>query len=425
MRKLRIVRNIQLGVKSLMLHLLRSVLTMLGMVFGVGSVIAMLSVGEGAGKVAQDQIRKLGARNIIIDTQKPEDDQGQSNNTTGRSLSTVFGLTYDDHERIKAVCNDVELAVPAKIINKQARVSERTADVRIVGTTPDWFKLVERELLAGRVLTQHDVDERASVCVLAEEAARTLLAGNYAIGKTVRIGEYYFRVVGVVKTEKGEGGGSQTPDRPLDAYIPLNVVQGRFGDMVVTRTSSSFSREITELHQIILRVDDTEHVVRTSLAVQRGLEQNHKKTDYKMSVPLALLRQAREQQRITDIVLGSIAGISLLVGGIGIMNIMLASVTERTREIGVRRAIGAKRRQIIGQFLIEAIVLTTAGGVIGVIVGVTIAWAVQNFADMPTIVTTSSVILALGISVLVGVIFGMYPAYRAAMLDPIEALRHE
>jgi putative ABC transport system permease protein len=231
------------------------------------------------------------------------------------------------------------------------------------------------------------------------------------------------------------------------------VLRERVGDNITQRSSGSFTREKVELHQIIVQVGETRYPVQasgflaglwqsfrggdtrlvsatdnvepTANAIETGLKRFHKKNDYSISVPLALLRQARETQRIFNIVLGSIAGISLLVGGIGIMNIMLASVTERTREIGVRRAIGAKRRQIIGQFLIETVVLSTIGGLIGVLLGVVIPAAIEYFANMPTIVTGTSILLSLGISAAVGIIFGLYPAYRAAMLDPIEALRHE
>jgi putative ABC transport system permease protein len=203
------------------------------------------------------------------------------------------------------------------------------------------------------------------------------------------------------------------------------VAKERFGDNTFQQSAGSQIREKVELHQILLQVDKVENVEATADAVERVLRQFHPKTDYRMSVPLALLRQAEASKRMWNLVLGSIAGISLLVGGIGIMNIMLASVTERTREIGIRRAIGAKRRQIIGQFLIETVVLSTIGGLIGTGVGFALPWLITIFSGMPTVVPFWSVALSLGISVGVGIIFGLYPAIRAAKLDPIEALRHE
>ena len=190
-------------------------------------------------------------------------------------------------------------------------------------------------------------------------------------------------------------------------------------------TAGSRSREMVELHQIIVKVGNREDVEATAKGVESMLERFHKKKDYKLSIPLQLLRQAEATSRTFNIVLGSIAGISLLVGGIGIMNIMLASVTERTREIGIRRAIGAKRRQIVTQFLIETVVLSTTGGIIGIGIGMLIPWLITYFAGMPTFVTPWSLFLSLGISMGVGIIFGLYPAVRASSLDPIVALRHE
>jgi putative ABC transport system permease protein len=231
--------------------------------------------------------------------------------------------------------------------------------------------------------------------------------------------------VGIVHSEAGAGGTIQTPDKDVDAYIPINVSRQRFGEVITRRATGSFQRELVELHMILVEVAGDAFVAPAATAINTMLQRFHSKVDYEMDVPLALLRQAEAEKRIWNLVLGSIAGISLLVGGIGIMNIMLASVTERTREIGIRRAIGAKQRQIIGQFLIETVVLSTTGGIIGIMFGIGIPWLVELITDMRTIVPLYSVILSLGISVAVGIIFGIYPAMRAAKLDPIVALRHE
>ncbi|HQH72716.1 MAG TPA: FtsX-like permease family protein, partial [bacterium] len=210
-----------------------------------------------------------------------------------------------------------------------------------------------------------------------------------------------------------------------DAYIPLNVALARYGDVTIRITAGSQERELVELHMILVETHTTEEVEKTAAAIEAMLRTFHRQEDYKISVPLALLRQAENTKRTFNIVLGSIAGISLLVGGIGIMNIMLASVTERTREIGIRRAIGAKKKQIIVQFLIETIVLSTTGGLIGMGLGLLIPFLITLFAGMPTVVNAFSLILSLGISMAVGIVFGIYPAVRASNLDPIEALRHE
>ncbi|MFK7759480.1 MAG: ABC transporter permease [Phycisphaerales bacterium] len=418
----RFARNVQLGIKTLMLHKMRSVLTMMGMVFGVGAVIAMLAVGEGASKQALDEIRRLGSQNIIINSQKSIEQSGSSNQ---RIRMNIYGLLYDDVDRIQQSFETVVRTVPAKLIRGEGRVGGRSQELRLVGTTPDWFKLVERDLLAGRVFLDRDMDQNANVVVLTEHGARKLLAGRDILNAKVRINQGIFKVIGVIKAESTQSGTMQTPDQDIDAYIPLNVAIERFGDITVTRTSGSNTRELVELHQLIVQIDEIENVESTAAAIEQVLARFHPKQDYRMSVPLALLRQAESTQRTFNIVLGSIAGISLLIGGIGIMNIMLASVTERTREIGIRRAIGARRKQIIGQFLIETVVLSMTGGFIGIGIGILIPWLITVFADMPTVVTAWSVMLSVVISVGVGIIFGMYPAMRASNLDPIVALRHE
>jgi len=421
MHQIRVVRNILLGIKNLLLHKLRSLLTVLGVVFGVGSVIAMLSVGEGASREALEQIRKLGSNNIILTAVKLAEDEAAS----ARHIHMgIYGLRYEDVLRIRETMSAVTRTVPVKHIRKKGRLGERSLELRIVGTTPDWFGVVERNIAVGRILSEHDFEQRAAVCVLTEYGARRLLATEHTVGESIRIGGNYFKIIGIVQSEQ-VSGAIQTPDLEVDAYIPLNVAREFYGDMIVRRTAGSRERELIELHQILVQVGSIEQVAPTAAALKAMLQRSHKKPDYRISVPLALRRAAEQTRRTFNVVLGSIAGISLLVGGIGIMNIMLASVTERTREIGIRRAIGAKRRQIIGQFLVETVVLSSVGGVIGVGVGLLFPWLITRFAGMPTVVPGYSIALSLGISVGVGLIFGLYPAIRAAKLDPIVALRHE
>jgi putative ABC transport system permease protein len=422
MSQAKIVRNIRSGVENLLLHKLRSFLTMLGVVFGVGSVVAMLSVGEGASKAALDQIRRLGSTNIIISAVKPAQDEHAM---VMRSMMSVYGLTYSDYQRIAESFSAVRLAAPVKLVRKDARLYERAMELRVVGTRPSWFRLVPREVLAGRVLSEGDVTSQTPVAVLTEFGARKILATEAVIGQPVRIGGNEFKVVGIVRSESGQAGDIQIPDQDIDAYIPIDVARSYFGDMSLRMTSGAFEAETVELHQIIVQVDDPAHVEAVAAGIQRMIEQFHTKKDYAISVPLALLRQAEQTKRTFSIVLGSIAGISLLVGGIGIMNIMLASVTERTREIGIRRAIGAKRRQIVYQFLIETVVLSTIGGLIGLGIGVLIPKLITHFSRMPTVVTLGGILLPLFISMAVGVLFGLYPAVNAAKVDPIIALRHE
>jgi putative ABC transport system permease protein len=417
----RLMRNVRLGIKNLRLHKLRSFLTMLGVVFGVSSVIAMLAVGEGASKEALEQIRKLGSNNIIIRSAKPVKEESRE----VRIRMSIYGLLYEDVERITGSFSSVRRIVPAKLVQQEGRLGSRTLELRVVGTTPEWFDLVQRPVAAGRVMTGSDNDQRRNVVVLTEHGARRLLATENTIGQNLRVGGGVFEVIGIVQSESGFGGDIQTPDQDVDAYIPLEVARERFGDIFTRRAAGARIRELVELHQIIAEVATLEEVESVSAGIESLLGRFHKKDDYRVSVPLALLRQAEATKRTFNIVLGSIAAISLLVGGIGIMNIMLASVTERTREIGIRRAIGAKRKQIVGQFLIETVVLSTTGGLIGIGIGLLVPWLITSFAGMPTVVKPWSLVLSLGISMTVGILFGIYPAFRAAELDPIEALRHE
>jgi putative ABC transport system permease protein len=422
MRRFKLARNIGLGIENLLLHKLRTFLTMLGVVFGVGSVVAMLSVGEGASKEALEQIRKVGSNNIIISSVKSVEEVSQS---TVYSMMSIYGLTYEDQHRVAETFEAIGQVVPVKLVRKEARLGARSLELRIVGTTPTWFDLLERDIMAGRVLMPGDALNRAGVVVLTEFGARKLLATENTVGQTLRIGGSYYQIVGIVKSEAGMAGNIQMPDEQIDAYIPIEVAKERYGDIMTRNMAGNRMREMVELHQMIVEVDSVENVESVAKGIEAMLQRFHKKEDYRVSVPLALLRQAEATKRTFNIVLGSIACISLLVGGIGIMNIMLASVTERTKEIGIRRAIGAKRRQIISQFLIETVVLSTLGGMIGIGLGLLIPWLITIFAGMPTVVTGKSVILSVGISISVGIIFGLYPAVRAANVDPIIALRHE
>lgn len=418
-----LMRGIALGIENLLLHKLRSFLTMLGVVFGVGSVVAMLSVGEGASKEALDQIRKVGSNNIIMTSVKSLEEESTSNQSS--SFVSVYGLKYDDYERIQATFSAIKQTVPVKLIRKNGTLGNQSMELRVVGTTPEWFELVQRELVAGRVLIREDAERGANVVVLTEYGARRLLATRSTIGQAVTIGSVAYKVVGIVKSEGSSTADSQLPDQEVDAYIPIDVARAYYGDMQIKRSSGSREMKRVELDQIIVEVGEIKDVEATGNGLEAMLEKFHTKKDYEISVPLALLRQAESTKRTMNIVLGSIACISLLVGGIGIMNIMLASVTERTREIGIRRAIGAKRKQIIVQFLIETVVLSTVGGVTGLCLGLVIPMLIELFAGMPTVITTFSIVLPLFISVGIGIVFGLYPAARASEVDPIIALRHE
>ena len=414
---------IRLGVTDVWRHKTRSFLTMLGMVFGVGSVIAMLAVGEGASHQALESIKRLGSQNIMVNSVKPTSDDSTSSSATRGARLAVYGLLNDDETRINETVPGVEKTVPARMVRRNARFNERQLELRVVETIPEWFEVVPRPVLAGRVLNEADMDSRANVCVLTEFGVRKLLAAETMIGQRVRLGGGVFEVVGIVKNESG--GTVRAPDSDADAYIPMATAARLFGVANIRYSAGGMEGERVELSPIIVKMKDTSVVEAGAKAIEAMLKRFHKKQDFKIDVPLSLLREAEKTKRTYNIVLGAIAGISLLVGGIGIMNIMLASVTERTKEIGIRRAIGARKSRIVVQFLINTCVLSIGGGLAGLVVGVTIPLLITFFTNMPTVIQPYSMVLAFGISVGIGIVFGLYPALRAASLDPIEALRHE
>ncbi len=411
------------GVKTLLLHKLRSLLTMMGVVFGVGSVIAMLAVGAGANKEALERIHQLGSRNIILSTVRPAQDQTSLSNP---GAAFFHGLTHDDLRRIEESIPGIARVLRVKHDRKQVSAGTVQREFRIVGVEDGWFGLFAQRILSGRPLDARDEAPRAGVCVLTESTARTLLPGQDPLGVKIRVNRGYYEVVGVVTSSgSSAAGGLDTPNQAEDIYVPFSAYQRRYGNFRTRRVAGSVQRTHVELDQIIVEAAPGANVIAVANAAEEVLKRFHTLEDFAVSVPLTLQRQAEATQRTFNVVLGSIAGISLLVGGIGIMNIMLASVTERTREIGIRRAIGAKRRQIVRQFLIETITLSLLGGMIGVIFGLAVPFMIERFSGMPTAVSLSSVVLSLAISSGIGVVFGLYPAVKAANLDPIAALRHQ
>jgi putative ABC transport system permease protein len=447
------LRTVRLALKSLMLHKLRSGLTMLGIVFGVFSVIAMLAIGEGASAQAQKQVLALGATNIIVITVKPPTDSSQSqSNRSGRGFQVPsYGLLRSDYDLLTSTLPTISGAVRMREIPSEAQYLQRTINARLVGSTTEYQDMNHLQLLRGRFLSDKDEADMANVAVLGAETASTLFPLEDPIGQTVQVRTHRYTIIGVMRSRTASaaiGGSMSGQDFNKDVYIPLSTFRVRVGDIVFTRVSGAFSAEQVELSQITLKVRDMKDVVATSEVVRESLRKSHgTKPDFDVIVPLELLRQADQIRHIFNIVLGSIAAISLIVGGIGIMNIMLATVTERTREIGIRRALGARQSDIISQFLTETIVLAGSGGLIGILLGLSTPLAFEGlkgivnnfvldkstgtsqmsamFTEMEPRIAWWSLPVAFGISVGIGVIFGLYPARAAAKMDPIEALRHE
>ncbi len=424
----RLKRTVRLGMRSLWQHRLRSLLTAMGIVFGVCSVIAMLAIGEGASFEAQEQIKSLGSQNIILTSVKPPEEQKVSDQGS-QSFVLDYGITYNDVKRIRDTIPGVAVVLPARKISDYVWNISRRVDCEIVCTVPWYPQMRNHRVRSGRFFSDVDMDGKTSVCVLGSEMVSALFPLESPIGKHVRVGGDYYQIIGVMEP-RGSSVKTGEPAASKDAarnqmFVPLETAMMRYGSERVRFRSGSVEAERVELHELTVKVAELGDVIGVSEAVRHVMERNHKKKDYQIEVPLEMLRRAERTKQIFNIVLGSIAAISLLVGGIGIMNIMLASITERTREIGIRRALGARRRDIVIQFLVETVILSGSGGILGVLLGVMIPFIVTHTAGMRTIVTFWSPVLAFTISGLVGVIFGIYPAMRAAKMDPVEALRHE
>ena len=419
----------QVGIKSIFSHGLRSMLTVLGIVIGVAAVIAMLAVSEGASYEAQQQFRDLGASNILLKSVKPAEVEENSRQGFGPPQAVVYGLTNADITTIRDTIPGVSNVISSRIVKKNVWNLGINTNTDVVGTTVDYPVSRNYNLRAGRFFSEAEMRDHANVVVLSDEVADALFPIDNPIGQSIKIDSDYYNIVGIMESEGfsnlGQSQAGSSNAAPSRIFIPFTASKSRFGETTMRQTAGGMESETVELHEAIIQIEGQESVIEVGEIIEQILQRRHKEVDYEIEVPLALLRQAEESALRDQIVAGAIAGISLLVGGIGIMNIMLASVTERTREIGIRRAMGAKKRDIITQFLVEAVILSGVGGVIGVVLGVVIPIIISIFWGMTTIVTPIAPILAFSISAMIGVIFGIYPSMRAADMDPVEALRHE
>ncbi len=437
------LRTVELGIKSLWLHPLRSLLTVLGIFIGVASVIWLLAISEGISREAQKQIESLGADTIMIVSKKPPTEKL---NTQG---FTPYGLKRAEFDKLQATIPTIQNAIPIREIRRQFQYRDRVIDGQLVGCTPEYKDFTRLVVEQGHFISDADNFRRENHCVLAARVADRLFPFEDAVGKRVYIPESkdFYKVIGVLKHRNASaaiGGSMAAKDFSNDIYIPIRTLQQRIGDTIAIRRGGAFDGEIIELNQITVRVRSVEEVKSTAAVIEDSLSSHKNMEDISVVVPLELLEQAESNRLMMLGFMGLIAAISLLVGGIGIMNIMLATVTERTREIGIRRALGAKQFHIVSQFLVETSVLSVVGGLTGILAGILcrpaivglrelmLKWYPDTMATLPDFVRNvtptivpASIPIAFIISLLVGIIFGLYPAIRAAQMNPIEALRHE
>jgi putative ABC transport system permease protein len=409
--------EMQQGFDNLRAHKLRSALTMLGMIFGVAAVIAMLSIGAGAQQQVIAIIEQLGVHNVIVEAREAGDQQ-----TLQRVRKISAGLSLQDLRSIQANVAGVVMSTARKRLLPTKLLPKPQGDVPTVyGVSPAYQQIAGLRLTRGRFFTEAEDLGAAPVAVLGQAATAGLFGGADPIGQSVKVNQQWFRVIGIAGaqlTAQADVAGLPAQDRNNLIYVPIRSA--------LLRLEDSLSWQKDEIDAVYVSLAPDANVVGTG-AVMRGLlETSHRgASDFTVIVPAELLAEQQRTKQLFAVVMVAIASISLLVGGIGIMNIMLASVMERTREIGIRRAIGARRKDVIRQFLTETTIISLAGGILGIAVGVGLSQAIGQLAGWSTIVTTSSIVLAFVVSVGIGLVFGLYPAVRAARLDPVQALHYE
>jgi putative ABC transport system permease protein len=407
--------NIRLALRGLADHKFRSFLTMLGIIFGVASVIAMLSIGEGAKREAIAKYQDLGINNIIVREKKFSDEELEE-------VRAKFspGLSIKDANVIKEIVPGVERIATQAEINIDVKFADKSVKSTVIGVSPDFLDMMNYKLGAGEFINDNHYNARMKVCVLGAGVAATLYKEEDPIGKMVKIEDQWLEVIGVLESKTlftETVGELAARDLNTDVYVPLSMFLSRF-----TRVNVLMG----EIQQITVQINNSEHLPEISELINEILKRHHfNNKDYSIIIPYELLKQEEKERQIYNFLLGSIAAISLIVGGIGIMNIMLATVMERTREIGIRRAIGARKADIMSQFVTEAVAISITGGIIGVLLGISLSLVVTLFTDVSTYIRVYSVLIAFAFSVIVGISFGYLPAKNAANLKPVDSIRYE
>lgn len=412
---MQIEENIRVAIYGLRDHKFRSFLTMLGIIFGTASVITMVSIGEGAKKQAMAKYQDLGVSNIII----------RDKDLTDADLETVRtkfsqGLSLDDTRAISEIVPGVTNVAPQSEAKLEAMYEDKSSKATVIGVTPEVSRILNYRLGMGLFINRDHYDRELKVCVLGANIARELFSYEDPLTRNIKLGDQWFEVVGVLQTKAlftETVGELAARDLNNDVYIPLSTFSKR-----IPKANPLYS----ELKQVTVKLDNSEGLIESAAVMRSIISRRHfNNDDFSVIIPYELMEQEKKETRIYNMLLASIAAISLIVGGIGIMNIMLASVLERTQEIGIRRAIGGRKSDIMGQFVTEAMAMSITGGLIGVFFGITLSLGIALLTEVKTSLTLYSVFIAFGFSVIVGITFGYLPAKRAAELKPIESIRHE
>jgi putative ABC transport system permease protein len=439
----RITSNFTISLEAVLANKLRTFLTALGIIFGVSAVIAMVAIGSGAQQEIMDQIKLVGVNNIvikpIIEQEEGQLDENSSTESGKKNLST--GLTIYDANSIENIIPGIDRISPEIIIDTYVTKNAFRRSAKLVGVNNTYFEVSGFDLSQGKFFNEEHLKYGRSVCIIGNSIKSRFFSEEDPIGKKIKVGDHWLKVIGVLSERyisKKFISNLGIRDYNMDVYTPINTVLIRYENrMLITdakiklfnRTSPEEREEFPNYHQLdrlTIQVEKTEKLNGIAQVISKMLKRKHNDiVDYEIAIPEMLLKQQQRTKSVFNFVLGAIAGISLLVGGIGIMNIMLASVLERIKEIGIRKAVGAKKHDIAFQFILEAILISFSGGIIGVIFGILIAFVISNLAEIPTIISIFSIILSFGVAVSIGIIFGYAPARKAAAQDPIMSLRYE
>jgi putative ABC transport system permease protein len=438
-RNERLKANFHIALEAVLANKMRSLLTALGIIFGVAAVIAMLAIGNGAQQEILEQIRLVGVNNIVIQPVVIQEERNLGEESDLEEEKDKFspGLKLTDVRSIENMIPGIKNISPEIVIETNLVKSGIRRSAKLVGVTPAYFEVLDFKLREGKMFSKLNLEKGDPVCIIGRSVQTKFFSKENPIGKMIKSGNQWLEVIGVMEerlVSQQSISKLGIRDFNMDVYVPIQTMLIRFKNRdLVTGAEVMDEEELGsadpnyhQIDKIVVQVEASESLNPTAEVISKLLERRHMMVvDFEITIPELLLKQQQRTQNIFNIVLGAIAGISLLVGGIGIMNIMLASVMERIKEIGLRLSLGAKKSDIVNQFLFEAVMISISGGIIGVLLGILLAHLVSTFGDFPTIITLPSIMLSFGVAATVGLIFGIAPARKAAMQDPITSLRYE